>query len=375
MVNSARHITSVLAWCLTLIAAGSAEAQSTIALRPVVRLGVGEAAVTLADVADLAGEEATRLAATPLSEVWPAAGKDGWRRLDVEQVRSVLSARKDVNWGRVTLVGHVCMVRRDEPEPVKPEAKPDETSKTPEEVDDTGTVRATVRAKIAEVVRASPDRLRLKFEDNDRELLGMATAGRFVEVQPVGQSDRMPLQVTVYEGERILASGTVRVDVRIKRPVLVVRQGLTRGQKIGPEDVTSDEQWLPSKARPATAASVIGTVAKTAVRAGKVLEEADAESPVIVRKGELVAVHCLAGLVKVETIGRALQNGRDGDVIPFQAQDSKRVFQARMSGHGRAVAVATGEADADPKAKPGRTPSDDELTSTDKRPQAEVAQR
>lgn len=371
MVKNMRPIMMALIWCIVSMVGSRAVAQSTIALRPVVRLASEASAVTLADVADLAGEEATRLASTPLTEIWPAADKDGWRRLDVEQVRSVLSARKDVNWGRVTLVGHVCMARRDDPEPTKPEAKSAEPSKAPEEIDDTGTVRATVRAKVAEVLRASPDRLRLKFEDHDRELLGMAVAGRFVEVQPVGQSDRMPMQVTVYEGERIIASGTVRVDVRVKRPVLVVRQGLSRGQKIGPEDVTSDEQWLPAKTRPATAASVIGTVAKTAVRAGKVLEEADAESPVIVRKGDLVAVHCLAGLVKVETIGRAMQNGRDGEVVPFQAQDSKRVFQARMSGHGRAVAVATGEADADPKAKRGRAAGDEVMNSGN---QAEVAQ-
>lgn len=337
--SSTRAVASGLVLLLTGVCAA---AQGTITLKPVARLEAG-AAVTIADVADLTGPEALALADVRL-DAQRLPVRDGSAVVDVERVREILNERKDVHWGRLTLAGRSCVVRHVQREAPAAEATPAEADPTlrPEHVEP-GTVRAMLAEKIAEMLRAGPDRLRLTFDQNDREVLDLATAGRVVEAQPTGSSDRMTLDVKVFEGERMLTRAAVRVDVRVKRPVLVVRQGISRGQKIGPDDFSLDDQWLALKARPASAAGVVGAIARSSIRAGKVLDETDFEPETIVRKGELVTVHCLAGLVRVETVARAMSAGKDGEVINFQAQDdSKRTFQARMSGRGRAVAVAAG---------------------------------
>lgn len=338
---------AVWAWCwlAALLAPAVARAQGTITLRPVARVEAA-APITLADIADLIGDEAQKLAAVRVDGEPLPDGGDGWLTVSVERVRSVLRTRKDANWGKLTLMGKSCAVRRlDPPKAEEPAAQPVVQPAPAEEAWPVGaTVRPLVAAKISEVLGVGPDDLRLTFDQGDKALLDLAMTGRRAEIQPVGSSDRMPMQVTVFEADRIVTSGTVRVDVKVKRAVLIVRQALSRGQKIGPDDFSTDTQWLAPKAKPATTTGVIGSVAKSSVRSGKMLEEGDIESPVIVRKGDLVTVHCLSGLVKLETVARATGPGRDGDVVNFTTQDGKRTFQARMSGRGRAVALSDGEA-------------------------------
>lgn len=335
---------AVVACCVLMVCAHGALAQGTIELRPVARLAA-DAPVMLGDVADLRGPDAEALAGVRVDEEPLRTMRDGWASVDVALVREALSKRRDVNWARLTLVGRACSIRRDAPraaeasEPVPEELEGGRTGET----DPARCVRGLVTARIAEVLGAGPGRLRVSYEEQDRGILDEPVLGRRVEVQPVGSSDRMPIQVTVFEGERIVASGTVRAGVKVKRPVLVIRRGLARGQAIGAEDFTSDEQWLAPRARPATAARAIGAVTRAALRAGEVLDEQDFEAPLVVRKGELVTVHCLSGLVKVEMVARAMQPGRDGEIVAFQATDSRRTFQARMSGRGRAVVLTDAE--------------------------------
>ncbi|MCC6677065.1 MAG: flagellar basal body P-ring formation protein FlgA [Phycisphaerales bacterium] len=338
---------AVAAFIAVIAAAGAVLAQGTIELRPVARLA-GAGPVTLGDVAELRGPEAEALAGVVLDEEPLSAGPGGWRSVDIARVREVLGKRKEVNWSRLTLVGRVCAIRREEPRPATPPELPESADpaegRPMSEADMARCVRGMVWARIAEITGAGPERLRVSFDEQDRALLDQPVIGRRIELQPAGTSDRLPMQVTIFEGERIVASGTVRVDVKVKRPVLVVRRGLTRGQAITADDFTADEQWLAPRVRPATAARAVGAIARSALRAGEVLDESDFEAPLVVKKGELVTVHCLSGMVKVEMVARAMQAGRDGEVVAFQAADSKRTFQARMSGRGRAVVVTDGEA-------------------------------
>lgn len=337
-----RTLMTILAVLMAVVPAG---AQSVIELRPVARLSA-EAPVRLADVAALRGDEAGRLSEVRLDADPLRPGPDGRVRIDVDLVRTILAPMKDVNWSRLTLAGRACEIIRDTPAvtPAAPRARrPHEEPDRPAP-GESATVRGLVRGWISELVGAGPDRLRVTFDEQDRELLDQPVAGRRVEIQPGGTSDRLPLQIKVFEGERIAAAGTVRAEVRVKRSVLVVRQGIPRGQSITAEDFTLDEQWLAPRVRPASAARAVGSVARGSLRAGEVLDEDDFELPLVVKKGDLVTVHCLSGLVKVELVARAMEAGRDGEVIALQAADSRRTFQARMSGPGRAVVVTDDEA-------------------------------
>jgi flagella basal body P-ring formation protein FlgA len=107
----------------------------------------------------------------------------------------------------------------------------------------------------------------------------------------------------------------------------------------------ADRQWLAPTIQPATAAQAIGAIVRGRVEAGKVVMAKDVEPPIIVKKGDLVSVDCIAGTVVVGTTARAKENGTDGQVIEFQSLQSKKTFQARINGNGRAVMVIPGEND------------------------------
>jgi len=75
---------------------------------------------------------------------------------------------------------------------------------------------------------------------------------------------------------------------------------------------------------------------------------AEAVAPTVaVAKGDIVAIRCISGTVVLSTRARAMATGRDGELVQFQALDSKRTFFARMDGKGHATVVAGDAVPAD----------------------------
>ncbi|MCA9292865.1 MAG: flagella basal body P-ring formation protein FlgA, partial [Phycisphaerales bacterium] len=64
-----------------------------------------------------------------------------------------------------------------------------------------------------------------------------------------------------------------------------------------------------------------------------------------IRRGDLVQVHCLSGGLVVRGRGRAMANGRVGELIECKLEGAERSFLARVDGPGRVVmeAVSAGE--------------------------------
>jgi len=82
-------------------------------------------------------------------------------------------------------------------------------------------------------------------------------------------------------------------------------------------------------------------VLRSVVRPGEPIETSAIEAPILIDRGEIVVVHCIAGTIIIEQRARAKGRGRDGEVIAFESLDSpRRIFSARVSGPGRAVVVA-----------------------------------
>ena len=67
------------------------------------------------------------------------------------------------------------------------------------------------------------------------------------------------------------------------------------------------------------------------------------EAPIVIKRGDLVNIHCISGSILIELQRmRARRDGREGETIEFESADGKRTrLQARVSGPGRAVIVAT----------------------------------
>jgi len=310
-----------------------------IALRPSARLTPG-APVTLGDVATLTGDDAAALAPTALDV---RRGSDGAAEITVEDVRAALDAA-GVNWGRLTLRGSVCAVRAAEPTPATPDAPRRARSRDePAAVDLAGppTVRTRLARLVARLYGVTPDNLRLRFDERDAEFLSTPESGRRIEIQPAAtpNASRFSAVVWLYAGDELLGSRSVRVDVRVRRPVVVLTRALDRGDAVTPDAVRSETLWV----EPAGSAMVgavedaVGAVARKRLDAGAILRAEALEPPIVVRRGELVTVHCVSGGVVVKAKARAARDGRAGERLELRMDGSKKTFVARVVAPGRAV--------------------------------------
>lgn len=327
---------------------GAARGQGTITLKAATRLAP-DAPVTVADVATLTGPEAEALGGVVIvSAAERAAGRES---VSAQRLRDAIDRRDGapVNWGRLTLGGGTCAVlpplSSDTPRVPRPAPAADREA---------GTVRGAIAARLCHLLAVERADLRLSFDDADRSILDLSVAGRTVDVRPTGLSEKIPLAVTVYEAAgtaqgRIVGARTVRVGVQVRRSVVLAGAAKRRGDLIGPGDVTVEERWVGPSAPPLALERIVGAAVRTRLTAGEPIGEQDIQPPLVVQRGELVSVHCVSGLVVVRMTARALGEARDGEIVKLQSlSDEKRTFHGRMDGRGRAVAVASDGAGANP---------------------------
>ncbi len=345
------------AWVILIVLLPGFARADTIALRRSAVIEKGEA-VRLADIATLIGPRAEALAdvviAADTAEL-PRGQPPGTRRLGLPVVRERLKSVPGVNWAMLTFRGSDVLIRpphRPQPETGEPKATRSKKNDTPpEQRVIPGSIRALARDVLLDILKVKPEDLRVRWPDRKAAFLDEPVAGRTVHIQPIGRSSRLPLSVTVYEGDRIVRTETIRADIRVRRRVWVVSSSLRRGTVLNEKNATRRELWLDPGISPASGVS--GKVTSRRLEPGSVIETGDVEPPLIVRRGEIVSLHCVAGAVMLRCEARALESGRDGDVIRFELPASKEKVTARMSGRGRAVMVVP-PADADGAARADR---------------------
>lgn len=347
-------IQAFLRWLLPLLAAGALllGAQRSLAATRVVIQSTASVdspspgrPITLGDIAKIEGQEAPTL--TPIVVLAkPVAAADGTVSIALSQVRSAMDAA-GVHWGRVTLGGSPCVVRvqpahtepsRDARTPL-PNALP---KNPPQPVDAAaGTMRSVIGLRLAELYGVDVQDLRVAFDPGDDEFLASAYTGDRIDIQPAASagSPRVPIKVTTYSGDRVLLDRTVMSQALIQRRVVTSTGPVDRGHAIGGAGLVEAVQWLSPGVKPASAEQVAGSVATRKVAAGQVIVVDDIAPPIVVKRGDTVWVHALSGSVTVKAKAKALGQGRDGEMIAFKLDGSDRVFNARMSGPGRAVLV------------------------------------
>lgn len=335
MAPQLRHILIVLA---VLLLARAASGQSSIELRTAASVPDG-VPVTLEHVARLDGPDAAALGATVLLEPEQRARGGAESQITLDDIRRALKDKR-VNWGRITLRGAACRLvpfASASPPPAPPPARA--APRATEPIVD-GTVRAAAIARLCQVLGVSPPDLEAAFAPEDAGILDLPTAGRTLEIRPIGLSDRLPLAISLYEKDRVVAAKSIRVGVRVRRPVVIIGVDKRRGEMIDPAEVTTESKWLGPGDTPASLEQTVGAGVRSRLDAGQVVLAQDVEPLVAVRKGEVIAIRCISGSLVLSTRGRALAAGKDGELVQFQALDSKRTFYARMDGRGRAIIVA-----------------------------------
>lgn len=320
----------------------------------------------LSDIAEVTGPDAHRLknAVVLTSDELAKADFSRGLAVELEQVREAISRIPGgISWGRVTLSGSTCLLRKADDlsnvpaGPPVPEFVPGrkQISQPAAEVSHT-TLRGIIAARLAELQGVTLGDLRLKVASPtraDEAYLDVPMGSdQRVEITPGARnSSRMPLNVDVYQGDRLVENRQYTAEVQVRRWVVVPMGTIERDQIITEEDFKREQRWVsPAADAPADVTQVIGATPRRRLEAGRVITAQDLQSPVVVQKGETVWVHCLSGGFVIKTKARAMSAGRDGQLVPFQTEgnpvasgarstsfQNKKTFMARMSGRGVAV--------------------------------------
>lgn len=129
----------------------------------------------------------------------------------------------------------------------------------------------------------------------------------------------------------------VPAQVRIFRPVVVVKTALRRDSIIGAGDVALVEQdvSLLNRGYVTEVEQVIGRKLTRATRTDQVLTPAMLQLAEAVRRGDQVVISARSGGINVRMQGEALSGGTLGQQISVRNLTSQRVIRARVAGPGQ----------------------------------------
>ncbi len=128
----------------------------------------------------------------------------------------------------------------------------------------------------------------------------------------------------------------VAAQVDVFGPVLVARHPLARGSLIQADDLELVERnlsHLPYGYYRDTQ-PVAGLLAKRTIAATTVITPPMLQAPNLVKRGERVSIVAERGPIQIRTSGKALADGKSGDIVQIRADGSQRVIDGRVVGQG-----------------------------------------
>ncbi len=311
-----------------LVTAARAD-MTEVTLRGTARVLAGHA-VTLGDVATIVGDGSLRSIELIKVDDARLRGAD-WVQVNASDVQEALG----LSPAKLVVRGTVCRLRVMDPTPT-PVFVRNQAGRIVEAFDGP-ILRDHIRARIRAELGVADEDLRLVFAGRDARLIRTPTKGMTVEIQPLGLSSEMPLAANIYDGEKIVLSETLRVSVEVRKRVLVAARLIPRRGEIAGKDYEIESRWVSPTVEIALEEDMGGAIARSALKPGDMIEKRQVEPPIVVKRGDSVAVRCITGSIVAKITARALGDGRDGDRIKFEPVNGGRRFFATVNGAGRAV--------------------------------------
>jgi flagella basal body P-ring formation protein FlgA len=124
----------------------------------------------------------------------------------------------------------------------------------------------------------------------------------------------------------------VRAEIRLFEDVLISLRPIGRDLAILPEDVRVERRDIGAlSARPLSAKrQVAGKLAARAIGINEILTEPMIAAPKVIERGNALTLIYETASLKVEAPGRALEDGRIGDVIPVKNPRSGKVVEGKI---------------------------------------------
>lgn len=117
-------------------------------------------------------------------------------------------------------------------------------------------------------------------------------------------------------------------EIEVWREVVVIRDHLSRGERIRPGSLTLQERNIGNLQRGyfTDLSDVSGNVSKRSLRAGVALDPSMVDLPLIIRRGQMVTLRVEHPGLSVNVKGIALSKGRKGDVIKVKNSRTDKVL-------------------------------------------------
>lgn len=364
-LNTTRRAAAALIVC---VAAGVSSAD-LIVLND--RASTAGETVKLGDIATLHGDAAEELAGV---EIATATGGD--------QVVQMIDVRRKldeagVHWGKITLRGATRIVvsgrdlggdtpqeRRDSKSdqrthiaanlvgaidlgsttaPVEPVTPTESIDEQPIHAPSgpARTLRRILVEMILDRIAAHPSDVRLTFDRESDVVLDLTDADFRFEIEPVGSRPigRVPIIVRRYNAGQIAGTERIRVDVAVRKAVVVAQRTLGRGQMVAASDVAVEVRWLDSMTGDPVSSvdAVVGQRVAGMIRQGRTIGAEDVTAPVMIKRGQVATIRVISGTLVLKTVARALDDASRGDSIRFRNDRTREEFIARVTGPQQAT--------------------------------------
>lgn len=339
----------ILVAAAAMVAAPCALGQTRVMLKSAVKMETAIDSLLLSHIAEITGDGADALGAVEVAPS-PLSARDRWVTVDIEQVRGALT-KHGVNWGTTSLHGSECRVRLESQAPTVQsesrarEARPGKPEPQPVSFTGPSTIKMMAAARLADLYGVERGEIRIAWPVDDTGFLEEPVGGRRIDLHPLGvaTSARVPLRISVFEGERMVASKLVTAESLVQREIVVVTERVARLELLSEASIAVERRWVsPGPKAPATPNQVIGRCALGHLDTGRVVNVGDVGMPLAVKRGDVVDVHCLSGTITVRMKARALSDAKVGELVQLRTEGQKQTFSARMDVPRRAVMVVGG---------------------------------
>jgi flagella basal body P-ring formation protein FlgA len=135
----------------------------------------------------------------------------------------------------------------------------------------------------------------------------------------------------------------VRARILVRAVRIVAAEDLPAGRPIEARQVRAEEYDAPPSNQPVspTVDKVVGKLPRQPIKASAAITALQIEEPKDIERGDLVEVEVRSGGARLALEGRALADGRKGDMIAVRNTANAKTFSARVQEKGRVVLTAT----------------------------------
>ena len=297
------------------------------------------AVVTLGDLATIHALDQDTVDKLASLELFPSPPPDGRRFVDVRQIQDMLF-RRGVNLAEHQLSGSSRIAVLGATPSTEVE-RPDSPSASTMGRANARVSQAVVRYLRETASAAKPWTVDVTLDEHQIRL----TTGPRCSISVRGGMDPwlgpQRFEVTVDSGGE---SSTFQIDADVALPpeVVIAVRALPRGAVISAADVrpepvvasdTSGDQFYRIE-------DVIGLETTTAVGAGRPLTRKAVRQPLLIRRGDVVAIFARAAGISVRVMARARDDGSLGDAVAVESMLDRETYYARVSGLRQAEVFA-----------------------------------